>query len=91
MIGLIMIQKGAPDIINLIGLLLGILLCLLAVNAFFEWLMTKPWKRTNHPDAIIGDENSKTNLNQTTEEDNKNHSDQSGLFIEQNIILASNS
>jgi hypothetical protein len=91
MIGFMMIQKGTPEIINLIGLLLGILLCLLALNAFFEWLMTKPWKRDDHLDAIIGDENSKTNLNQSAEEENKNHSDQSGLFNEQNITLASNS
>jgi len=91
MIGFIMIQKGAPDIINLIGLLLGILLCLLALNALFEWLMTKPWKRDRNPDAIIGDENTETNLNQSNEEENKNQSDRSGLFIEQNITLASNS
>ena len=91
MIGFMMIQKGTPEIINLIGLLLGILLCLLALNAFFEWLMTKPWKRDRSPDAIIGNENSGTNLNQSTEEENKNQSDRSGLFIEQNITLASNS
>ncbi len=90
MIGFLMIQRGTPEIIDLIGLLLGILLCLLALNAFFEWLITKPWKRDGSPDAIIGDEKTETNLNQSTEEENKNQSQQSGLFIEQNITMASN-
>ena len=50
-------QRGTPDIINLILLLIGALLCILAINTLYEWLKTKPWHKNNHPPENIDAEN----------------------------------
>jgi hypothetical protein len=56
---LLFINKGTPDIINLLLLLIGILLCLLALNNFYDWIRTKPWNRNKPP---INSEQNKTEL-----------------------------
>ena len=90
MIGFMMIQKGTPEIINLIGLLLGILLCLLVLNAFFEWLMTKPWKKSGTPGEANMDESTQTDLNQTSDRESEKQSGQSDLFIQETLNIAKN-
>jgi len=91
MIGFMIIQKGAPEVINLIGLLLGILLCLLALNAFFEWLMTKPWKRNGSPDVTITEESNKVNMNQSSEAVNEDQTERSDTLTQETLSWAAHS
>ncbi len=56
-------QRGTPDIINLILLLIGILLCLLALNSLYEWIKSKPWKNVKTPDKNIAEQNEETQNN----------------------------
>jgi len=53
MVTLSVFQRGTPDIFNLILLLIGVLLCVLAINTLYEWLRTKPWHNNNHPSENI--------------------------------------
>jgi hypothetical protein len=74
MIALILLQKIAPHLINLFLPLLGILLFIFALNALYEWLKTKPWKKdTTLPPT---EETFQESENQTTSDDvQNNHSD----------------
>lgn len=89
MIGFIMIQKGTPEIINLLGLLLGILLCLFALNAFIEWLMTKPWIRNKPPDETISENQTENNCRENTADDIDQFDKHSEIAGEQPFPLTS--
>ena len=91
MIGFILLQKGVPDIVNLIGLLLGILLCLLALNAFFEWLMTKPWKRNGSPDVTKTEDNDEAKMNQSSKAVNEDQTERSDTFTQETLNWAAHS
>ena len=53
-----LLQKGTPDIINLILVLLGLLTLALILNSLYEWLMRTPWKKPKIQEPKITDENS---------------------------------
>jgi hypothetical protein len=90
MIILMMFQRGTPDIINLIMLLIGMLLCLLTLNSLFEWLMTKPWKKSGTPGEANMDKSTQTDLNQTSDRESEKQSGQSDLFIQETLNIAKN-
>ncbi|MBI4811710.1 MAG: hypothetical protein HY800_09785 [Ignavibacteriales bacterium] len=76
MIAIMMFQKGTPDIINLILPLIAILLCLLAVNNLYEWLKTKPWKKSGPPEETILGNEMHTPPGQSPSEEIQNHPNQ---------------
>lgn len=82
---LMLFQRGMPDIINLIMLLLGVLLCLLALNSLFEWLTRKPWKRSKPPEEAILDDNIQNPIDRSLHEEQPKSSEQTDLFNTQLI------
>jgi len=70
-------QRGTPDIINLILLLIGILLCLLALNSLYEWIKSRPWRKINTPDDNISKQDEgysdNENINTNSSNDSPNH------------------
>ncbi|MDI6767047.1 MAG: hypothetical protein QME52_09525 [Bacteroidota bacterium] len=86
---IIIFQRGMPEIINLIILLLGVLLCLLALNNLFEWLTTKPWKRSKPPEETILDDNLQDPTGHSLHEDHQKSTEQTDLFIQQVLQVKS--
>lgn len=83
----LILQKGAPEITDLIILLIGVLFCLFAVNTLFEWLMTKPWKKSGTPTEAGSDECTQTDIHQKAEENSLKQSEQSDLIgVDQKIL-----
>lgn len=54
---LIIFQKSIPDIADIILTIIGILLLLMVLNGFYEWLKTKPWKKNGMQDKTTADDN----------------------------------
>jgi len=78
MIALILLQKSAPHLIKLFLPLLGILIFIFILSSLYEWLKTKPWKKSGFPTPP--DEVSDQHTNQISHEDDAKHSDQKDLF-----------
>jgi hypothetical protein len=69
MITLMILQRGTPDIVNLILLLVGVLLCLLALNSLYDWLRTKPWNKNVPPTESSEDEIGQINSDEDDKKD----------------------
>jgi hypothetical protein len=70
MITLISFQKSAPDITDLLIPLLGILIVIFTLNTIYEWLKTKPWKKSGIPPPTEG--TLQENESHTTTDDGQN-------------------
>lgn len=78
MINLFMIAKTAPQIEKLLLPLIAFFLILLIVNTLYEWLKTKPWKKSDIPTSL--DDTLEQHVNQIPTENDKEHLDQTDLF-----------
>ncbi len=87
MITLISFQKSAPDIVDLLIPLLGILIVIFALNTLYEWLKTKPWKKSGIPTSL--DDTLDQDVNQIHTENDNEHRNQTDLFSDTSPLTKS--
>jgi hypothetical protein len=50
---LLIFQKSAPDLTNVLLLLIGILAFLFLLSSAYDWFKSKPWQKIDKPEQTI--------------------------------------
>ena len=80
---LLMFQKSAPDITNVLLLLIGIFAFILILSSLYDWLKTKPWNKISNPEQTIDNNIPQQHIIDAAAEDENKKPSSSDLFDEQ--------
>jgi hypothetical protein len=85
MISLLMIQKSAPDITNVLLLLIGILAFILILSSLYDWLKSKPWRKSGSIELTSATDIPQQHVSNASQEVKNKQSPSSDLFSEQTL------